>query len=102
MLEQWQHVSPFSRSALTARQRPDVSGSCLADQTFTMSRSSKTSMRRSFLLLGLLLSGCFFGYRQGDSGHPVPPVRRGAVARGMVLTGQVDAARGAMIGGASR
>lgn len=54
-------------------------------------------MRRSLLLLGLLLSGCFFGYRQEDAGRPVPHVRRGAFVDDMVLTGQLDAARGAMI-----
>jgi len=54
-------------------------------------------MRRLALLLALLVSGCFFGYRHEDPSHPIPRVHRGTFADDMVLTGQLDAARGSTI-----
>jgi multidrug resistance efflux pump len=54
-------------------------------------------MRRLALLFALLVSGCFFGYRHEDPSHPVPRVHRGTFADDMVLTGQLDAARGSTI-----
>jgi multidrug resistance efflux pump len=54
-------------------------------------------MRRLFPLFVLLVSGCFFGYRHEDPSHPVPRVHRGTFADDIVLTGQLDAARGSII-----
>ncbi len=54
-------------------------------------------MRRLPLLFALLVSGCFFGYRHDDPSHPIPRVHRGLFADDMVLTGQLDAARGSTI-----
>jgi multidrug resistance efflux pump len=54
-------------------------------------------MRRLALLLPLLLIGCFFGYRRDDPTQPGHVVHRGVFAADMVLTGQLEAARGAVI-----
>jgi HlyD family secretion protein len=54
-------------------------------------------MRSAVAVLTLLATGCFFGYRSDDRARTGPRVHRGTFVDDMVLTGQLDAARGAVI-----
>src|SRR5258707_9052074 len=62
-----------------------------------MSETSNIQMRVIASALTLLAMGCFFGYRHDDSAHAAVRVHRGKFVEDMVLTGQIEAARGAVI-----
>src|SRR5260221_387384 len=66
-------------------------------QTFLMSETSNIQMRIVASALTLLAMGCFFGYRHDDPAHAAVRVHRGKFVEDMVLTGQIEAARGAVI-----
>src|SRR5260370_1751445 len=61
-----------------------------------MSETSNVEMRVIVAVLTLLAAGCFFGYRH-DPAQPAVRVHRGKFVDDMVLTGQIEAARGAVI-----
>ncbi len=62
-----------------------------------MSETSNIQMRVIASALTLLAMGCFFGYRHDDPAHAAVRVHRGKFVENMVLTGQIEAARGAVI-----
>src|SRR5258708_2682433 len=66
-------------------------------QTFLMSEESNIQMRVIASALTLLAMGCFFGYRHDDPAHAAVRVHRGNFVDELVLTGQLEAARGAVI-----
>src|SRR5258708_7283549 len=61
-----------------------------------MSEPSNVQMRVIVAALTLLAAGCFVGYRH-DPAQPAVRVHRGKFVEDMVLTGQIEAARGAVI-----
>ncbi len=69
----------------------------LPRQTFLMSETSNIQMRVIASALTLLAMGCFFGYRHDDQAHVGARVHRGNFVDELVLTGQLEAARGAVI-----
>src|SRR6266498_4172178 len=81
----------------SAQIRSPIAGKGKPCRTFAVtSASNRSNMRVTTAAVALLAGGCFFGYR--DAGGPnAPRVHRGTFVRGMILTGELNAAEGSTI-----